>query len=173
VCATAVVMSVVWVLLFPFGAAIIRLLSNRLPNPVAMHRGLQIANTLLAFVGLGLGVWVSNLNGQRFQYFHQYFGVVLTALLVVQAMLGALHHSYFVKHQKRSWWSYGHIWFGRIVIICAVINGGIGLKLPMVNASSGQIAAYSVISVAVFIVYVTFYFLKKWRNQSVKERQPV
>jgi len=171
--AHAVVMAVVWVLLFPFGAAIIRLLNNRLPNPVAMHRGLQIANTLLAFVGLGLGVWVSDLRHERFIYFHQYFGVVITALLVVQAMLGALHHSYFVRHQKRSWWSYGHIWFGRIVIICAVVNGGIGLQPKLAHASSGQIAAYSVIAVAVFIVYITCYFLKKFRNRSMKERQPV
>lgn len=56
-------MGVIFVLLFPFGAALIRLLNTRIPNAFALHRGLQILNLILAFVGLGMGVWRSNITG--------------------------------------------------------------------------------------------------------------
>lgn len=56
-------MGVTFVLLFPFGAALIRLLNNRIPNAFALHRGLQILNLILAFVGLGMGVWRSDITG--------------------------------------------------------------------------------------------------------------
>lgn len=55
-------MAVTFVLLFPFGAALIRLLNTRIPNPFALHRGLQIFNLILVFVGLGMGVWRSNIT---------------------------------------------------------------------------------------------------------------
>lgn len=56
-------MGVTFVLLFPFGAALIRLLNTRIPNAFALHRGLQILNLILAFVGLGMGVWRSDITG--------------------------------------------------------------------------------------------------------------
>jgi hypothetical protein len=56
-------MAVTWVLLFPLGAAFIRLLSNHLSNAVAMHRGLQIFNVCLAIIGLAMGMWKSGLDG--------------------------------------------------------------------------------------------------------------
>lgn len=56
-------MGITFVLLFPFGAALIRLLNTRIPNAFALHRGLQILNLILAFVGLGIGVWRSDITG--------------------------------------------------------------------------------------------------------------
>lgn len=56
-------MGVTFVLLFPFGAALIRLLNTRIPNAFALHRGLQILNLILAFIGLGMGVWRSDITG--------------------------------------------------------------------------------------------------------------
>jgi len=55
-------MGVVFVLIFPFGAALIRLLNNRIPNAFALHRGLQILGFILAVVGFGMGIWRSELS---------------------------------------------------------------------------------------------------------------
>jgi uncharacterized membrane-anchored protein YhcB (DUF1043 family) len=63
-------MSITWVILFPLGAAFIRLLNNRLPNPLALHRGLQGANTVLAIIGLVLGVSIGD----------EYVNVILLSL---------------------------------------------------------------------------------------------
>ena len=55
-------MGVVFTLFFPFGAALIRLLNNRIPNAFALHRGVQILNFMLAVVGMGMGIWLSKLS---------------------------------------------------------------------------------------------------------------
>lgn len=56
-------MGVTFVLLFPFGAALIRLLNNRVPNALALHRGVQIFNLILVFIGMIMGVWRSSMTG--------------------------------------------------------------------------------------------------------------
>lgn len=81
-------------------------------------------------------------------------------MLFVQGALGQLHHAEFQRTKKRSGWSYMHIWTGRIVIALAIVNGGIGLGPQLAHASSGQIAAYSVVALCVVTAYFTFYFLK-------------
>lgn len=57
-----VIMGVTFVLLFPFGAALIRLLNNRIPNAFALHRGVQSLNFLLAVTGMALGIYRSELS---------------------------------------------------------------------------------------------------------------
>ncbi|KAF8246272.1 CBD9-like protein [Wilcoxina mikolae CBS 423.85] len=158
--AHGVIMALTWVILFPLGAAFIRLLGNYLPNAFVMHRTLQLFNVCLAIVGMSLGMWTSGLNKTHFTQFHQYFGVILVGMLFVQGALGQLHHSEYQQTGKRSVWSYLHIWVGRTVIVLAIINGGIGLGPKLANANSGQIAAYSIVALVVVITYSTFYFLQ-------------
>jgi hypothetical protein len=55
-------MALTWVILFPLGAAFIRLLSNHIPNAVAMHRSLQLFNVCLAIIGMAMGMWKSGLD---------------------------------------------------------------------------------------------------------------
>jgi len=154
-------MGVTFVLLFPFGAALIRLLNNRIPNAFALHRGVQILNFLLAVAGLALGVYRSELSESHFHAFHQFFGVIIVGLLLVQGVLGYQHHTTYLRTQKRSGWSYAHIWLGRGVIIAGIINGGLGLDLPRAKAPTGAIVAYSIVAAVVVVAYGAFYLLKK------------
>lgn len=58
----------------------------------------------------------------------------------------------FKKTGGRTFWSYAHVWLGRILITLAIINGGLGLQLAD-NSKSGEIA-YGVIAAVVWLVYV-------------------
>lgn len=186
-------MALTWLILFPLGAAFIRLLDNHIPNAFMMHRGLQLFAVCLAIIGMSLGIWVSGLEGtvspqpplslgpptnprasllkQHFTTFHQYFGVILVGTLFVQGALGQLHHMEFRATGKRSFWSYGHIWFGRTVIVLGIINGGIGLAPYMANASRGQVVAYSVVAVLVVGTYVLFFVLKQRKKNGGVHRR--
>ncbi|KAF8539731.1 hypothetical protein BDD12DRAFT_736594, partial [Trichophaea hybrida] len=168
--AHGVIMALTWVILFPLGAAFIRLLGNHLPNAFAMHRALQLFNVCLAIVGMSFGMWFSTLQNSHFTQFHQYFGVILIGMLFVQGALGQLHHSEYQQTGKRSIWSYLHIWVGRIVIASAIVNGGIGLGPGLTSATSGQIAAYSIVSLVVVITYFTFYFLQLREKRGMSHR---
>jgi hypothetical protein len=55
-------MALTWVIMFPLGAAFIRLLGNYISNAFVMHRTLQLFNVILAIVGMSLGMWTSGLN---------------------------------------------------------------------------------------------------------------
>jgi FtsH-binding integral membrane protein len=72
--------------------------------------------------------------------------------MILQPVLGWLHHRNYVKYQRRTPVSHGHLWYGRLLMIIGIINGGIGLQL--VSASTGLIAAYSVVGIIVFSLYV-------------------
>lgn len=57
--AHAVFGSLAWVLFFPFGAAMIRLLSNA-HTSFWVHAGIQIGTLGLLVVNAGTGIWMAN-----------------------------------------------------------------------------------------------------------------
>lgn len=95
-------------------------------------------------------------------------GVVIVCMIPVQALLGQMHHTMFLKTEARSLWSYGHIWFGRLVIILGVVNGGIGLGPSLADAPSGWVVAYVVVAGLMAVLYTLFYMLKKRSNKKVR-----
>jgi uncharacterized membrane protein YhaH (DUF805 family) len=76
-----------------------------------------------------------------------------------------------LKLGRRSYFGLGHIWYGRILIICGVINGGLGLQLSA-NSPDGNIA-YSVVAGAMFALYVVVILvtgLKRNRKEKTESR---
>ena len=102
---------------------------------------------------------------QHYQVPHQYCGTIIMGLLIIQASLGQVQHSIYLKTQKRSIWSYGHIWLGRFVIIAGMVNGGVGLSLPRADAPNSAIIAYSVVAGVIGIGYLAFYFWKERKRE--------
>lgn len=72
--------------------------------------------------------------------------------MAIQPILGFVHHKQYVKHQKRSVVSHVHIWYGRILMILGIINGGLGLQLA--SGRKSFIIAYSVVAAIVSLLYV-------------------
>jgi len=163
-------MATTFVILFPLGAAFIRLLDNYVVHALNIHRSLQMFNAVLAIVGMALGIYTSALNEDHFEAAHQYIGVIIIGLLFVQAALGQLHHIAFKRIGKRTFWSHMHIWFGRFVILFGIVNCGLGLQLAEPDPSKGEKAAFSVIAIVVFITYVSFYWIKHVKAPSGSTR---
>lgn len=95
-------------------------------------------------------------------------GVVIVCMIPVQAVVGQMHHTMFLKTGARSLWSHGHIWFGRLVIILGVVNGGIGLGPSLADASSGWLVAYVVVAGLMAVLYALFCVLKGRSNKKVR-----
>jgi len=74
-------------------------------------------------------------------------------LLFFQPLLGMLHHRLLRKKGYRTVWGYWHIWYGRILLILALVNGVLGFQLAA-NTLRGMIA-YEVIAAVILLVYVT------------------
>jgi hypothetical protein len=55
-----------------------------------------------------------------------------------------MHHSAFKQYQTRTFWSYGHLAVGRLVIPLGIINGGLGLQWAA-NSNYGPIV-YGVVA---------------------------
>lgn len=72
----------------------------------------------------------------------------------------------FKRYNRRTFWSYAHVWLGRVVITLGMINGGLGLRLAS-DTRSGEIA-YGVIAAVVWLIYVASIFIgerRKSRNR--------
>lgn len=65
------------------------------------------------------------------------------------------------------------MWYGRILMICGIINGGLGLQLAA-NSSKGNIA-YGVVAGAVFVIYIVVVLatgLKKRNAEKTEASSP-
>jgi hypothetical protein len=100
---------------------------------------------------------------------HTIFGTVIVCLFFVQPLLGLLHHRQYLKLGKRSYFGLGHIWYGRILIICGVINGGLGLQLAA-NSSNGNIA-YGVVAGAMFVLYIVVILITGLKKRNTKKSE--
>jgi hypothetical protein len=65
-----------------------------------------------------------------------------------------LHHRHYLKTQGRGLISYVHVWWGRVLMVLGVVNGGLGLELA--RESNGYIIAYGVVSGLIFLAYFGF-----------------
>jgi len=159
--------------MFPVGAIAIRLLS--FPGSIWLHAGLQIFAYILFIVAFGLGIWVADQNPtKKLSDYHPVIGIVLFILLFLQPILGWMHHALYKKYQERTFWSYGHIWLGRIVITLGIINGGLGLMYAKDDApaTTGEIAAYGVVAGIIWLIYIISIFIGERRRAAQRAAAP-
>ncbi|XXG98798.1 hypothetical protein Hte_005128 [Hypoxylon texense] len=141
-----IIMAVVMVLLYPIGSSLMPLFGKWL-----LHASWQFLAFLLMWAGFGLGFVASQRIRLDFNSTHTMLGTVVVCLMVLQPVLGWLHHRNFVKHQSRGLASYAHIWYGRALLIMGVVNGGLGLQLA--SAPRRFVIVYAVLAGVMFLVY--------------------
>ncbi len=78
-------------------------------------------------------------------------------LFILQPVFGLLHHKHYrrslsLNHNTSQWRLFLHIWYGRILIILGIINGGLGLQLAA-NWSVAQMLAYVIVVAVVALLY--------------------
>ena len=89
----------------------------------------------------------------------------------MQPFLGIIHHFLYKRDGQRTLFGLAHCWYGRAIIILAVINGGLGLKLAR-NTRGGEIA-YGVVAGVALLVYLgaaTYSVKKKTTQEKVKDK---
>ncbi|KAI1776555.1 CBD9-like protein [Hypoxylon cercidicola] len=141
-----IIMAVVMVLLYPIGSSLMPLFGKWL-----LHASWQFLAFLLMWAGFGLGFVASQRIRLDFNSTHTILGTVVVCLMVLQPVLGWLHHRNFVKHQRRGLASHAHIWYGRALMAMGVANGGLGLQLA--SAPRKFVIVYSVLAGVMFLVY--------------------
>lgn len=156
-----VMASLAFVILFPAGSILIRLGSFR--GAWLIHGLFQIFAYLVYTAAVGIGIWLAQQAPAQVDLLHSYhpiIGLVLFAVLFFQPIMGYVHHLRYKKYQRRTLWSYGHLWLGRIAITLGMINGGLGLLLaydaPLGFAPSrGQVIAYGIVAALMWLLYVS------------------
>lgn len=123
-----VIMSLAFILIFPSGALLMRVLRR---IGFLVHAGVQMVGGLLVIIGLGIGVYVSRQynHSRHFGTGHQALGLFIFAALIVQAGLGMVQHRIFRKTKQKTMFGIVHRFLGPITIILGLINGGLGLDL--------------------------------------------
>lgn len=79
---------------------------------------------------------------------HTIVGTVVVAALILQPILGFIHHWRFKKTGGRTVWSTIHKWYGRLFMVLGIVAGGSGLSLASDSPaySKGGMIAYAVLA---------------------------
>jgi hypothetical protein len=151
--------------ILPIGAILVRLAS--FSGLAWIHGGLQIFGYIIFIAASGLGIYIANIS-DRMDDPHVGIGLLLLVVFFFMPIVGTIHHKMYKQVQKRTFWSYGHIFTGRAGIILGMINGGLGLQLA--DASRSYIIAYGVVAGLMGVVYlgaIAFGELKRGRKSTL------
>lgn len=123
-----VFMSLAFILIFPLGAVLMRLLKR---VRFVVHAGVQALGSALVLIGFAAGVYVSRRynHTRRLSTSHQVLGLVVFAALLAQVALGYAHHRLYVRRRKESTMGVLHRCIGPALIVLGLVNGGLGLDL--------------------------------------------
>lgn len=153
--AHAIILSIVFVLLFPSFALTLHLFPSSKTVPY-IHAPLQLFALAAAIVGFGLGIAMV-VNSGHVSGYHQIIGIVdIAALVLFQPIMGLLQHLHYRKHGNKSIFAYIHRWLGRFLVILGIINGGLGFKYAGIGkgAPRGAVIAYGVIAGVMGVGYI-------------------
>ncbi|KAH7258024.1 hypothetical protein BKA59DRAFT_491452 [Fusarium tricinctum] len=146
--AHGVIMTTVFVALYPLGALLMPLLRWWF-----LHSTSQIFSWLLMWVGFCLGVVYANHIGILGKQTHTQLGLAIVTLLSIQPVLGWIHHHRYTKNEGRGVIKHIHVWYGRVLMILGIVNGGFGLKLAG-QTSEIWIIAYGVVAGVLIMAYI-------------------
>ncbi|KAL8921979.1 MAG: hypothetical protein Q9208_005433 [Pyrenodesmia sp. 3 TL-2023] len=164
--AHATLMGIAFVLLMPLGVFVVRLLSS--PYTVRYHASIQLLAYAVAIAGFGLGAYMATeFDAWTASNGHPILGTVIVALLLLQPVLGYVHHRIYVRRKEKTVWGVAHVWYGRVLILLAVINGGLGLQLSD-NTVKGEIA-YGVVAGVMFLLYLAVLGVAYFRKRRSRE----
>lgn len=174
--AHGIMMSLAFVVLFPSFALTLHVVPYAKTVP-HIHAPLQIATLCLAVAGFGVGVSVAR-DTEKTSSYHAIIGyIVIACLLLFQPALGYFQHLHFRKTGEKGVQGIAHRWIGRLGIMLAIINGGLGFRMSGVGnpgvPKAGAIT-YIVIAIAMGILYVTiviFMSSKKKRATSSEQSE--
>ncbi|PSN74195.1 hypothetical protein BS50DRAFT_10059 [Corynespora cassiicola Philippines] len=177
--AHGVLASLAFVIFFPLGSILIRL--GSFPGLWLVHGVFQIFAYILYIAAFGIGIWfVRNLPVSLMDHYHPVIGIIVFCLLFFQPILGLMHHFQFKKHNRRTIWSHGHLWLGRIVITLGMINGGLGMLLATETGffipSRSQMIAYGVVAGIMWLLWVAAAVIgesRRTKGRKVAETGPV
>ena len=105
---------------------------------------------------------------QLYNTTHTIFGTVIIGLFLLQPIFGLMHHLRYRKTSSRAPISYLHIWYGRALMVCGIVNGGLGLLLAR-NSNKGMIG-YAVAAGVVGTLYAVLVVLKRKGGKEVAGR---
>ncbi|KAM7197224.1 hypothetical protein V8F33_005652, partial [Rhypophila sp. PSN 637] len=151
--AHGIVASVAFIGLFPLGSILMRVLPGKLA--LWVHAIFQMVSLVVYIAAVGLGIYLvrtvripfgngGNLLTNEATRYHPIIGLVILVLLIIQPMLGYIHHKKYKRLMRRQVWSYLHIFNGRIAVTVGIINGGLGLNLA--NASDYRKRVYIIVA---------------------------
>ncbi|KAH8750708.1 integral membrane protein-like protein [Hyaloscypha finlandica] len=152
--AHGVIMGATMVLLLPLGAMFMRLGAS-----VYLHGAWQLFALCAMLCGFGLGIKLAQMRNLLFNTTHTIFGTVIIGLFLLQPIFGLMHHLQYRKTSSRTPVSLIHIWYGRALIVCGIINGGLGLQLA--GNSTGGMIGYGVVAGVVGALYLVLVVFKR------------
>ena len=147
--AHGILASIAFVAVFPIGAILVRLAS--FGQLAWTHGALQIFGYAIFIAAAGIGIFMAN-GGEYVREPHAIIGMLLLCVLFFMPFIGAIHHRVYTTVQKRTWWSYGHIFTGRAAVVLGMVNGGLGLQLA--DARRSYTAAYGVFAGLMGVLYI-------------------
>ncbi|CAG8962112.1 hypothetical protein HYFRA_00005155 [Hymenoscyphus fraxineus] len=150
---------IAFVLLFPIGSMIIRLLHFRLT--LWMHAGWMLLAYALAIACMGTGIWYARLEGYMGSS-HAILGIFVVCALILQPFSGIFHHLMYKKTGTSSFATPVHVWWGRIIVSLGIINGGLGLDLG--GQRSAYKIGYAIVAAVFWLLWMGSALFAWWRK---------
>ncbi|KUI69659.1 hypothetical protein VM1G_05310 [Cytospora mali] len=161
---------VAFVILFPLGGILLRAIPGRWSFHA--HWVVQMLAWVLYIAAFALGVELAREirfpgdNGDFISNphtnYHPIIGIVVFILLLIQPLLGIIHHQKFKKLQRRTLSSHLHLWDGRVAIVLGIVNGGLGLRLA--GATDTVKLAYTIVAAIFGCTWIVLAVLSECRK---------
>lgn len=182
-----VLMSLAFILVFPTGALLMRLLRR---FGILYHAGVQLVGIAIVIIGFGAGVYISRqyIRSRNFGSGHQILGLLVFAALFVQAGLGLVQHRIFRRTKQETVMGIVHRFFGPTIIVLALVNGGLGLDfageiivmgvyvdrmLTKALGNSHHTIAYGVVVAVVGVLFLSIVGIDRfYRRPKIKKYHP-
>ncbi|KAK3991462.1 hypothetical protein QBC44DRAFT_323116 [Cladorrhinum sp. PSN332] len=165
--------AVAMVVLFPGGSILMRIIPGRFA--IWAHGLAQIAALCVFIAGVAMGLQLVRMvqipggNGDVWSdssvNYHPIIGTVVLVCLLIQPILGFIHHAKFKQLQRRQIWSYLHLFNGRIFITLGIANGGLGLW--MAGGSKKTKTAYVAVAAVMWALWMLSALWGEWRRWKV------
>ncbi|KAF2020748.1 iron reductase domain protein [Aaosphaeria arxii CBS 175.79] len=155
-------MCVTFVLVFPLGVVLLRLLER-----VKWHAWVQTFGVVLVVVGLGVGVYLGMQynHSKNFNSAHQVIGIIVVVFTFVQLSIGVVHHRLYGRHGQSTALGRIHRYVGPLVLILGAVNGFLGFDFA---DDGGHNVWYGVIVGVVFVALVAALLWAR-RRRKVKD----